>query len=108
MNSLPQKTRNFRHKSQKNGTDSNACSPREMQKRLEVIRGIMFPSQTISNGINYPVQRSRKRNSKRLPPLETYFTDNSQVANLRINTFYGAPIGADNFKIKHMKPIYNE
>ena len=75
------------------------CSPREMKRRLDQIKGIVFPSDC-SNGKFPGIQnRSRRPNRKRLPPLEGLdFDDRSQ----RINTFYQAPIGEENFQIKHI------
>ena len=109
-------------------------SPREVMKRLEVLRGIMFSTQTgggfgvaptVHSGPSSPrllaaaanqatpaLRRSRKPRGKHLPPLssEDYNTGDCMSCNLvgqqndrdersgyRINSFYQAPIGDENF-----------
>jgi len=75
------------------------CSPREMKRRLETIKGIVFPSGRGSGKFPGIPNRSRRPNRKRLPPLDGLdFDDKSQ----RINSFYQAPIGEENFQIKHI------
>ena len=75
------------------------CSPREMKRRLDQIKGIVFPGECGNGKFPGITSRSRKPNRKRLPPLEGLDLDDR---SMRINTFYRAPIGEENFQIKHI------
>ena len=68
-------------------------------RRLEIIKDIAFPNER-SNG-KFPGlnNRGRKPNRKKLPPLERMEQDDK---NRHFNTFYQAPIGEENFQIKHI------
>lgn len=63
-----------------------------MMRRLEIIKDIAFPNER-SNGKFPGLNRSRKPNRKKLPPLEMDLDDK----NRHFNTFYQAPIGEENF-----------
>ena len=48
-----------------------------------------------------PLKRSRRLNSKRLPPLDDI--ENGEHSGYRINSFYQAPIGDENISVKYMQ-----
>ena len=47
--------------------------------------------------------RRPKPMRRRLQTGDNYGNGDANGCNLRINTFYGAPIGAENWAIKHIK-----
>lgn len=103
-------------------------SPREALNRLALIRSIMFPTGSDGHIPRIMADQRRKTHRKKLPPLDENMTESTPVANTtsgnqhhhrhhqasstnavaaRINSFYRAPIGEENFQVKHMelKPV---
>ena len=81
---------------------SSVKSPKTMLRRLELIKGIMFPGEmTNSQRMSMSAQRwgNRRLNKQRLPPLEDNDYNPTEV---RMSTFYQQPIGEENFQIRHM------
>ena len=84
-------------------------TPKAMLDRLAQLRGIMFPNDCSpweASRANPNNKRGRRPFRKRLPPLEEEGTGHNQEREgTRINTFYQAPIGEENFHVKHLRAI---
>jgi len=104
-------------------------SPREALNRLALIRSIMFPTGSDGHIPRIMADQRRKTHRKnKLPPLEENMADSAATTTTasgnhhnhhrhqasstnavaaRINSFYRAPIGEENFQVKHMelKPV---
>lgn len=78
-----------------------------MYKKLNFLKGMMFPAENEPgfNGGLPPLRRSLKPRAKRFARLEdgAFDSDVEPTEVTRINSFYKAPIGEENFSIKHIK-----
>ena len=87
---------------------NSISTPKAMLDRLTQLRGIMFPNECSPWEANRASlgKRGTKPFRKRLPPLEDDCNGcDDGHGTVRMNTFYQAPVGEENFQIRHLKAI---